>query len=178
MKITDIEYLLTGSNDSYHLIYILLIGVFIFVFPFILNFLFECIFSIKSSFKYNKNRLFNRYMPNIHLQGEKLRSMSINKDYILITEDFFDGIYRHKKIYSNAPSQCKLEWLLSKEVDNNIIIIARCGDFSTKFANLISYCVYYNLPICRIIDSKPDGFKELKETLPEGVEIIYYMRKS
>ena len=134
------------------------------------------IFAIKNGAGFRQDRLFGRYVPNAGIQGDHLRHITINKDFLIITEDFFDGIYRHRKMYNNAINDSKKQWLYNKEVDYNIVLVAKCGDFSIKFTNLIDYCIYYNLPICRIIDSKPSDFKKHTETLSDGTEIVYYMR--
>lgn len=117
------------------------------------------------------------YMPGAGVQGEYLKPISINKDFILINDDFFEGIYHHKRLYSTALPTYKSNWLYKKELEYNIVIVAKCGEYSKKFVNIVDYCVYYNLPICRIIDSKPSEFKKCIDNISNDLSITYYMRE-
>ena len=178
MNIEDVlSFFMRANGDSEYAKYLALVLFVIILSPMALLFLFDFIFAIKNGWGFRQDKLFGKYVPNAGIQGEHLRNISINKDFLIITdEDFFDGVYRHKNIYNNSINDSKKQWLYNKEIDYNIILVAKCGDFSIKFTNLIDFCIYYNLPICRIIDSKPSDFKKYTEKLNDGTEIVYYMR--
>lgn len=117
---------------------------------------------------------FKKYM-HVHSSGYGLRNIDMNKEYIILTSDFFDNISEHGKRYKCNLTDCRERFLIDYGYRYNIIIYADCGAYSRKYNKIIEYCYYKNYPVCRVIDFMPrGGFIEERITLNDGDKIYYF----
>lgn len=174
----DILKFLLGQQDTTIVNMLTLLVIIIFVSLFGVSLFFDFIFSMHDAVLYRRKKLFGKYMPGYSIQGEYLKNIDIKKEYIIITEDFFDDLmFKHKILYHTNLSKSKIEFLVNYGHKYNIILVARCGEYSKKFVNLIEICRFNNLPICRIIESKPSDLYCCQKTLSDGTVLIYYTRE-
>lgn len=124
----------------------------------------------------SRDKKFSIYMSN-HSSGFYLKDINFSKEYLIITEDFFDNVSEHGKIYHKYNlSDDKKNFLIEMSVDYNIIICMKNGYGGMKFAKIIDLCNYDNLPICRIIDYifPLHNLIMVRKTLKDGSTVYYY----
>ena len=121
-----------------------------------------------------QNKKFREYFKG-HSPGYFLKSVDMNKQFIIIEDTFFDNISEHggREFKCNL-NEAKERFIIENGYEHNVIIFVTSGCCSKKYNKIIKYCVYKNLPVCRIIDYKPGRLVRKVEILPDGEKIIYY----
>ena len=121
-----------------------------------------------------KDRKFRKYI-NGHSSGTYLRDIDIDKEYIILDDDFFDNISEHGgKRYKSNLDECKERFLIEYGYKYNIIIFSKSGYMGKKYSKILEYCTYNNLPVCRVIDYMPYGLIQERITLNDNNVIYYY----
>ena len=155
--------------ENFNSIFIFLIFGFITILDIIIMFKCDTLDEIR-------DRRFRKYL-HCNNSGDFLREIYLNKDFIIITEDFFENLSEHtifgSKIYMK---ESKRRFLIENSSKYNIILFVKSGAYSRKYLNILDYCKFHNLPICRMIDFKPNNIIYNRETLPDGT-IVYLYKK-
>lgn len=128
--------------------------------------------------KCRKNKLFDQYIPNMALQEDVFKKIDFGKEYIIITDDFFDNVYTHRKDFYTKMSNYKKRFILNMHLDYNIIIACtKCNEYDTKFYNIVRFCKWNNLPICRMIIGLPKGVEKQYWKDDKSGDIVLYYKK-
>ena len=160
-----------------------IVDIFKLIFIFVIFILFGMIFisQIVSSIKYDiieasKDRKFYNYMSK-HSTGFYLKDINCEKDYIIITEKFFDNIKESGRImHKYNLSDARKFFLIEMAEEYNIIVFISDGFCSSKYAKIVDLCKYDNLGVCRIIDYMPHNLVCKRKTLNDDSTVYYFQR--
>lgn len=167
------------TNSSFFIDPIRLISTAVVVFILSALVISELVAMIKSDIiDASMDKRFSDYMSN-HSSGFYLKNISFDKDYIIITDDFFNNIREHGKIYHKYNlSDARRDFLIEMGEEYNIIVCIKGGYCGMKLFKIIDLCKYDNLPVCRIIDYifPSVNLVMVRRTLKDGSVIYYYQK--
>ena len=130
---------------------------------------------IKNEISVSKDKKFCNYMSN-HSAGFFLKDINLEKEYIIITDYFFDNIKEQGKIYHKYNiTDSQKDFLIQMANDYNILLYVSKGYGTSKFNKIVDMCKYDNLPICRIIDYVPHNVICMRKTLRDETVVYYFV---